>query len=389
MAALTAGCPRKPIADDPEEQGKLRRVAEKLEEGLGDKPMPMLTEPERLADRLARFDDFRSCTVRAFVAKKREAERLRAQGIRSSIRHATIGEAAVEECAVQSAVVNKDPSVCERLAVDFRGPNNDTFSAARCWDTRARVLGLPDECPVVWLADDLPGRNPECVAAARRDQSLCPFAESPPRCRAIITGDPAACHLPGAAPDCALAVTYWSGLFPVSLRPPLVDPAAAPKPPGITIDIRTKDKPTLRLSGPEAACGVSWPTGKAQASWTEDTMKFWGGEVAPGAVQVSWKGGHPAVKLAFLPAGDRSGVRPVQPPGPSAAATLVLVWPDPHAFRRCLPGPRTTGQLRFDAGNAQPGSVVTGAVDATNLECTDGGQVSVHAEFRLVILDLR
>jgi hypothetical protein len=53
------------------------------------------------------------------------------------------------------------------------------LSAVRCWDTRARVFGLPEECPVVWMPGTLPARNPECLALARRDQSLCPFADSP------------------------------------------------------------------------------------------------------------------------------------------------------------------------------------------------------------------
>jgi hypothetical protein len=67
----------------------------------------------------------------------------------------------------------------------------------------------------------------------------------------------------------------------------------------------------------------------------------------------------------------------------------MLVWPDPHALRRCLPGPQTTGQLQYDAGAAQPGSFVTGAVDAKDLACSDGTTVSVSARFRLVVLDVR
>src|SRR6185436_3540506 len=173
--------------------------------------------------------------------------------------NATIGEAAVEECAVEAAVVKKDPVMCERLAVDYQGPNGETpLSALRCWDTRARVLGRPEECPVIWLPDDVPGRNPECLALARRDSSLCPFADDPPRCRALFLGDPAACQ--GAAPDCHLAVTYWSGLIPLPSDKPLIDLQGKPdeKPLYGTLDVRWPEsakKETLRMDGPQGVLG--------------------------------------------------------------------------------------------------------------------------------------
>src|SRR5580765_3146034 len=37
---------------------KLTTIAENLDRDLGDKPMPNLTEPEKLADRLSKWDDF-------------------------------------------------------------------------------------------------------------------------------------------------------------------------------------------------------------------------------------------------------------------------------------------------------------------------------------------
>ena len=67
----------------------------------------------------------------------------------------------------------------------------------------------------------------------------------------------------------------------------------------------------------------------------------------------------------------------------------MLSWPDPHAFRRCLPGPQTTGQVSFDAGAAQPGSFVTGTVEAENLACSDGTTVGISGKFRLAVMDLR
>jgi hypothetical protein len=383
LLALAGGCKRRDV--------KLTTVAANLDRDLADKPMPPLNEPEKLADRLAHWDDFRSCTVRTFAARKREFDKATREGTGHPMRNATIGEAAVEECAVESAVVNKDRGMCERLARDYEGPSGETpLGAIRCWDTRARVFGTPDECPVVWLGDDLPGRNPECLAVARRDGSLCAFADDPPRCRAILAGDEASCQ--GAAPDCHLAVNYWSGIVPGQLGPPLFDLTAGK--PGeravfATIDVRSSKGPTLRIEGPQSSLGISWPAGKTKPTMLEDTTAFWGGPVPPEAAQVTWRLGQPAVKIAFLPGGASSGTRPLKPPGPVAPATVLLSWPDPRAFRTCVPGPQTTGEVTFDAGAAQPGGFVTGSVEAKDLACSDGSAAGVSGKFRLAILDLR
>jgi hypothetical protein len=393
LCAALAGCKKKSIAEDPKEKGMLTRIAARLDEDLGTKPLPNISEPEKLADRLAKWDDFRGCTVRAFVARKREADRLKREGLERPRRNATIGEAAVEECAVESAILKKDRVMCERLAVDYEGPNGETpLSALRCWDTRARVFGKPEECPVIWLADDVHGRNPECLALARRDTSLCPFTDDPGRCRALLLGDPAACQ--SASPDCNLAVTYWSGLIPLQMGPPLITLEDKPGEKALhaTVDVRWPQgsgKETLRIEGPKSSLGISWPIGKTRPAMTEDTTAFWGGVVGPEAAQVTWRAGQPSVKIAFSPGGATSGTRPIRPPGPLAPATVMLSWPDPSAFRRCLPGPQTTGQVTFDAGAAKPGSVVTGSVDAKDLACTDGTTVSLVGDFRLVILDVR
>ena len=139
----------------------------------------------------------------------------------------------------------------------------------------------------------------------------------------------------------------------------------------------------------ESSLGISWPIGKTRPAMTEDTTEFWGGNVAPEAAQLTWKVGQPAVKIAFTPAGASSGVRPVQAPGPMAPATVMLVWPDPHKFRRCAPGAGTTGALSYDAGTAQPGSFVTGKLEAKNLVCSDGTRLEISAQFKMVILELR
>jgi hypothetical protein len=245
------------------------------------------------------------------------------------------------------------------------------------------------------MPGDVPGRNPECLALAHRDQTLCQFADSPGRCRALLTGDSASCGAEDGAPDCHLALEYWRDLIPTGFGAPLVDPAALKdKPLNATFDFRwaREEERNLRIQAPKVVLGISWPDREpARPASVEDTTKFWGGKLPLGTAQVTWDWKDPALKLAFAPGGAASGVIPLQPPSPTAAATFVAVWgkEDPRKFRRCLPGPETTGELRFDAGAARPGSVVDGKLKAEKLECSDGKRLDVQAEFRLVILDVR
>jgi hypothetical protein len=392
-----AGCKKRGAAllEDPDEKGKLARISARLDEAYANTNLPNLREPASLSDRLDKWDDFRSCTVRTYVARKRDYDRALREGRERPKRHASIGDETVEECAVEMAVVNKDPAMCERLQFDFIGANGEMpLSAVRCWDTRARVLGLPEECPVVWMPEGFPARNPECLALARRDQSLCPFAESAGRCRALLTGDSASCGATDGAPDCQLALEYWRGLIPAGVGAPLVDPTVfrdGDKALSATFDLSwdSKEHPRMRVQGPRGGCGISWPAGKARPAWTEDTTKLWGGNLPVEATQIGWRTGQPAIKLAFAPAGASSGTRPLQPPGPTAAATFIAVWTDPQSYLRCLPGPGTTGEVQFDAGAAQPGSFVTGKMTAKRLACSDGSVMNAEATFRLVILDVR
>jgi hypothetical protein len=395
--AAGAGCKKRgaDLLADPDERGKLPRMAQHLEEAYANAVLPTLTEPASFADRLEKWDDFRGCTVRAYVARKRESDRLARAGQPRPQRAASIGDEAVEECAVEMAVVKKDPSVCERLAMDYAGPNGEQQrAAARCWDTHARIFGKPDECPVVWMPADLPARNPECLALARRDQSLCPFAESPGRCRALLTGDSASCGAPDAADDCQSALTYWRGLIPAGAGPLLVDPAAFQKDDLLYADFELSwehdQHPHARLRGPKRAAGVSWPVGRTRPAWTEDTTQSWGGRVPDDAAQITWRVGEVWVKLAFVPGGATKGTLPLQPLGPGAPATVALVWAgDPREFRRCAPGPQSRGQVHFEAAGTEPGSFVTGTAEAQRLACTDGGELNLKGKFRLVILDVR
>jgi hypothetical protein len=395
-----AGC-KKNVYDDPNEQGKLRRISQNLEEAYARMGMPPVRESESLADRLAKWDDFRTCTVRTYAARKRDADAKKREGRDRPSRHASIGDETVEECAVQSAVVNKDPTVCQRLETDYPSPLGPIgMPAVRCWDTRARVFGLPEECPVVWLPDDMPGRNPECLAMARRDASLCPFADSPGRCRALVSGNSASCGAGDAAPDCDLALAYWKDLIPAGFGPPLIEPdkaigkdklAEGERPLFVNVRVRSKDpsQGSLNVDGPAFATGISWPSNRARVAWTEDTSAFWGATLPVQAAQIGWRHGKPALKVAFVPGGAPAGARALEAPGPTAAATVVLVWADPSDFRRCQPGPQTKGELRWEAGSAQPGSLVTVSLQAEKLACSDDRELDVAAQMRLVILDVR
>jgi hypothetical protein len=397
-----AGCKKdKARLADSDEKGKLRRIAENLEEAYASAPLPPLTEPASFAERIEKWDDFRSCTVRTYVARKRDADKRQQQGKSRPSRHASIGDETIEECGVQLAIAKKDTEICDRLAVDYAGPNGEVpLAAVRCWDTRARVFGLPDECPVMVLGAGVVGRNPECLALARRDPSLCPFADSPGRCRALLTNDVTACRGSDGANDCELAFEYWHGLIPSGFGAPLVDPAAlADKPAAATFDLRWPkgEHPHVRIEAPKLATGVSWPAkvkpGAAARVATgegDELTKIWGWEAPESAVQITWSGGSPLLKLAFQPGGAPSGVRPLQPPSATAPVTLLAVWPEnPAKFLRCQAGPQSAGDLRYDAGSAQPGAVVTGELKAQRLTCSDGSEMEATVTFRLVILDVR
>ena len=153
---------------------------------------------------------------------------------------------------------------------------------------------------------------------ARRDQSICPFTESPGRCRALLTSDARGCSAPDGAPDCLLALEYWQGPSRRGFGSPLVDPNPAANANNAnnartqdsalqtTIDLRwtRNEHPQVRIQGPRSAAGISWPAGKSKPAFTEDTTRFWGAQLPVEAAQVTWNMGDPAVKLAFVPGGE-------------------------------------------------------------------------------------
>jgi len=372
---LLDGCKRKapPIeSDDAGGAGLLRRIAARLEEAYAAGPLPRVTEPDGLADRLTRWRGFRECAARTYAVLRPRAA---AAGQPPSaaprparlLRHDSVGDAAVEECAVQGAVADRDPGLCQRLAADYAGVRGEPpLAALRCWDTRARVLGLPDECPVVEVTQGARGRNPECLAAARRDPSLCVFAEDGPRCRAILASDAGLCT--GGASDCKAAVTYWAGLVPRAEEPPLVAGQGKLR---LTLNgDRDDSRLTSVLDAAPQARALSWPTA------TDAVAKLvWGAD--------------PVIRLAFLPRGEPSGARRFElpggaggllPPGSHPPAGLALHW---KGGRTCA---AVSGTLRFEAGDAQPGSRLTGSLDAV-LRCSDGASPQARGEIDVAILD--
>ncbi len=383
-------CKKDRAALETEEKGRLRKISENLEEAYAKAPLPPLTEPVSLAERVEKWDDFRSCTVRTYVARKRDADRRVREGAARRTRHASIGDETIEECAVQLAVAKKEREICDRLAVDYAGPNGEQpLAAARCFDTRARVFGLPEECPLVWLPHGVFGRNLECLAIALRDGSLCPYAESPGRCRAILNNDATACTGPEGAPDCTLAVDYWQGLIPAGFGKPMLEPTAlASAPLDASFDLRFSkgDHASVRVQAPKVSTVLTWPAGKLKPTETSEAEKFWGFDPALDAAQITWNAGDPALKLAFIPGGAPSGTRKIEPPSRTAAATVVAVWSDsPGQFLRCQPSGESTGEVRYDAGTARPGAIVTGTVVARRLLCSDGSELDVQGKFRLFI----
>ncbi len=393
LVGLTAtACRKKTISpDDPDERGRLKKIAANLEDAFARATLPGVVEPASLAERLDKWDDFRTCTVRTYVARRREMDKRAREGLDPRpTSHASIGDETVEECATLAAIIDKSPAMCQRLELDYPTAGGElSLAPVRCWDTRARVLGLPDECPVVWSPGDHPARNPECLAMARRDQTLCGFTDSPGRCRAFLTGNPALCDGPDAADNCHLGLAYWKGLMPLPTMPPLWPPDRAGQAPlsiAATLSFPKSTKEAIRVTGPQWATGVSWPAGRARVAFTEDTTKQWGTTLPAEAFQFGWGDGNPAVKIAWSPGGTSVGTRPV---GANGGATFIAVWTDPRQFRRCAPGPATTGLVSYDAGTPQPGAVVTGKIQAQHLACTDGSEMNVEADFRVLILDLR
>lgn len=395
LAAIGEGGCKKKLED---EKGRLRTMSANLEEAYGNAPLPNLTEPVSLAERVEKWDDFRSCTVRTYVARKRDAERRMREGRARRTRHASIGDETIEECATELAVAKKDKEICNRLAVDYAGPNGEMpLSAVRCWDTRARVFGLPEECPIIRFGSGQISRNPECLAVALRDQSLCPFTDSPGRCRALLINDVGPCHGQDAADDCELAVDYWRGLIPLGLGPPRFDPAklaekTSEKPLAATFDLRwpKHEHERLQVKGPKFATAISWPSGKMKTAVEPEGEKFWGSTVSDDALAVTWNMGSPALKLAFVPGASPSGTRQLEAPSPGALATFIAVWgDDPAHFLRCVPGANTQGEVTWNAGGAQPGDFVDGSATAKRLVCSDGTEMELSATFRLLIIDTR
>jgi len=410
-----AGCKKekKKILGNPEEIGKLARMAQGLEKAYADKPLPNVIEPETFSGRLADFQDFRQCAVRTYVARRMLSQRLREDGDPRLTAHASIGDEAVTECAVQAAVLEDDSSYCERLEADYPGPNGERqLGTLRCFDAWARVTGNADGCPLVWHPKDGFGRNPECLAVASRDQSFCFFADNQARCQALVRDDPALCASVQAAPDCKAAVGYWSGLISKDERVTPGDQvfdssALAGVVPGteeptlhLTVTYMPKQKgaQSLRYEAPLRELAISWPTRDDPNLRAPAPSKLWGAPLPERAVHIHSTSRQFSVKLAFTPTRQRAQI-PLTAPGPQAPATVVLVTTvgatgagssDVANLKRCWPDAGSRGTLAYETKAQQkPGGFVRGTLEASDLACDDGSLANLQATFRVAVSDLR
>lgn len=409
--ATVGACKKKLIADLPEEHGRLNLISANLEKAFGNRALPDVEESPNLADRMRAFVDFRDCAVRTYVSRRRAAEAAREEGINRRTYHASIGDETVEECAVQAAVSKEDRSYCERLAIDFkRDDGHPPLPSLRCWDTRARVLGLPEECPLQWLASGVIGRNAECLAMARRDSSLCPFAPSSQRCRALVSGNADLCQ--DGPVDCRAAVAYWQGIVPARSEAAvfeapsvlLVNPAAA-KPsetPGLKFHLAIladqKRSDRFQVQAPLDALGIDWPAKGVSAAgepvldprWGFDINKLFPQETASKMAEVAFFGERVSLRFAFQPAGLASGTLPITAPGPAAPATIVVSMKDSQGKQLlCQPSLETKGTVTFSVTGQSAGSFVTGHIDAQRFPCDDGSTAQLKGDFRLAIISAR
>jgi hypothetical protein len=69
-----------------------------------------------------------------------------------------------------------------------------------------------------------------------------------------------------------------------------------------------------------------------------------------------------------------------------AGATPAATNPRP---RRCTSGAASRGHVSFESTGQNPGSIVTGRLDAELLECDDGTTARVTGTFKVAITDLK
>jgi len=180
--------PAKPA--QPQVEARLQRDLEALALEAGIEPPDPPAPPGSLRDEIEAFVSLDACASRLATVDPLLGDALDAVGYEGLVRDA---------CRLIEALSARDPKKCAPiLASPLRH---------RCEADVATLVGDSNLCPPSGA-----GRDPLCLARARRDPRLCE-ALAPldrPRCKAIVVGDVSACA--GDA-HCERRVQRWAPLF--------------------------------------------------------------------------------------------------------------------------------------------------------------------------------
>ena len=171
-------------------QARLERDLEQLALEAGVEPSPPSAPLGSLREEVEGFTSLDACAKRVASVDPLLGDALDALGY---------DELARDACRVLEALAKRDVNKCAPiLASPLR---------ARCETDVATLVGKPDLCPQSSL-----GRDPICLARARRDPRLCEAIAlaDKPTCKAMVTGDASAC---GGDVRCERQVQRWSSLF--------------------------------------------------------------------------------------------------------------------------------------------------------------------------------
>lgn len=190
--------PLSPKASSDLVQARLERDLERLALEAGVEPSPPPAPLGSLREEVEGFTSLDACAKRVASVDPLLGDALDALGYE---------ELARDACRMLEALAARDPKKCAPLlASPLR---------ARCEADVATLVGNPDLCP-----QSASGRDPLCLARARRDPRLCEavaFADRA-KCKAMVTGDASVC---GGDARCERLVQRWA---------PLLEPPQATEP---------------------------------------------------------------------------------------------------------------------------------------------------------------